>query len=230
MIRIIDSNYCQGFLGTSIEKSIAIAREKDIVPNTLHFFIRKDKVISVGRFTDITKFDLEYLKSKNILILRRYTGGGVIYTDEYQLLYALIIKQKFTVNDLFDIVCSIVVEILNNYGLKAQHKKPNDVLVNGRKISGNAILKLGNTYLLDGTIILDYPEDYPEMFFKSKPITSLYQQLGFKVTHNEIKNKFMKCIKNKLCTEIIHGNLTQYELILTKDLLQQLQQNYRKCL
>ena len=67
-----------------------------------------------------------------------------------------------TVEGIFKKLLGITVYVYRKLGLPAEFKVLNDVVVNGRKISGNGAGEFGdNTVILVGNIILDL--DYDSM-------------------------------------------------------------------
>lgn len=92
-----------------------------------------------------TEVNKQVTQEKGIQITRRSTGGGTIYTDMGTLLYTLItpcpVDEKG--NSDFEAVklstlSKPVVDALNSIGVPAYQEGRNDILLDGRKISGLA--------------------------------------------------------------------------------------------
>jgi lipoate-protein ligase A len=62
-------------------------------------------------------------------------------------------------NESFAKVCNAVVLSLKRLGIDGIHKPVNDILVNGKKISGGAQARTRNAVLQHGSIILDADHD-----------------------------------------------------------------------
>ena len=92
------------------------------------------------------------------------------------------------INFPLDIVASykhilgILIDTLEEYGLNAAFRPINDVVVDNKKISGNAMTRLNNKTLQHGTLLLDF--DIKEMLrilsipkekFMDKQIASIEQ-------------------------------------------------------
>jgi lipoate-protein ligase A len=100
-----------------------------------------DKCAMLGRnqIAD-AEVDLEEAERKGVRVVRRSSGGGAIFTDRGTLLYSSI--QPFGAGDdakeILRAVAEPVVNALNQMGIQAVIEGRNDILVDGRKISGMA--------------------------------------------------------------------------------------------
>jgi len=70
------------FYVTALDEAIADARKNNVVPDTLHFYRREPPGISVGYFQTVKDIDLELCRKHNVVVVRRTSGGGTIYTDK----------------------------------------------------------------------------------------------------------------------------------------------------
>ncbi|MDO9537575.1 MAG: biotin/lipoate A/B protein ligase family protein [Thermoplasmata archaeon] len=162
--RLVDSDLQEPAYTVAADEAMTMARSKDIVPNTLHFYRRKHPTVSLGYFqkADIV-LNLEFCKENDIQIVRRTTGGSAIYTDSNHLIYGLAVNEETlpgSREQTFKKVCSAIVLGLEYMGVKAVFKPVNDVLVDGRKISGSAQMRRWGIILQHGTLIL---RNEPEM-------------------------------------------------------------------
>jgi len=131
--------------------------------DTLLMYSRDRPCVSVGRSQrKEDTVNLGYVEQNRISIVRRISGGSNIYSDEHQLTYSLIISKDRlppSRNASFAMICNAVVLSLKKMGVNCEHKPVNDILVNGRKISGGAQARNKNAVLQHGSIILDVDED-----------------------------------------------------------------------
>lgn len=123
--------------------------------------------ICLGFHQDVDQeIDLEFARSKNLPIFRREVGGGAVYLDQNQLFYQLILRSNrpevpVQKSDFYRKFLQPVIETYRAFGLPAEYKPINDILVHGKKISGNGAAELGDVYVLVGNFILDF--DYEMM-------------------------------------------------------------------
>ena len=99
---------------------------------------------------------------------------------------------------LTQINCLLVKKLLSiYYKKKILIKKPNDILINKKKICGilqETIFKSNKRYLIVGIGINLVKSPY----IKSYPTTNLYELLGKKLLKNKIKNDLKKIFELKL--------------------------------
>jgi lipoate-protein ligase A len=108
---------------------------------TVWILWQADKCAMLGRnqIAD-AEINLPEAERKGVRVVRRSSGGGAIFTDMGTLLYSSI--QPFADgDDAKEILCAVsapVVNALNKMGVRAGIEGRNDILVDGRKVSGMA--------------------------------------------------------------------------------------------
>ena len=99
------------------------------------------------------ELNLDYVREKGINIARRITGGGAVYHDEGNVNFSFIAKNSET-NELdFKSYTEPIIEALSKIGVKAMLSGRNDILVEDRKISGNAQYNADGRVLHHGTLL-----------------------------------------------------------------------------
>jgi len=87
------------------------------------------------------EINLKYAQDAGIQIVRRSSGGGAIFTDLGTLLYTVILprmKTQYPQQIAKEMVSSLVIGALNQMGIPAVLEGRNDILVDGKKVSGMA--------------------------------------------------------------------------------------------
>ena len=99
--------------------------------------------------------DLDFAAKTNINIVRRSSGGGAIYTDNGTILYTVI--QPLTENAKFirEETAENVIDVLKNIGVSAYREGRNDILLDGKKISGFAQYTSGKHICTHGSLLYD---------------------------------------------------------------------------
>ncbi len=126
-------------------------------PPSLHVY-RRPPTVSMGYFQPSGPLDRGALSSAGVAVLRRMSGGGTIYNDPGQLIYTLALPEMMVPRDRGEAllwVCGAVAEALRSLGAEAEVKPPNDVLLEGRKVSGNSQIRGGGAVALQGTLIVE---------------------------------------------------------------------------
>lgn len=224
--RIIDSDIADPYFVTAADDAIAQARKEGKISNTLHFYRRNPAAISVGRSRKLKEDVNETACQRhNVKIIRRTTGGGSIFTDEGCLIYSLV----FNINDfsfltkesIFKDICNVLVQALQKLDVTASYKPPNDILVNGRKISGSAQIIKQNIILIHGTLLVNtdlallqkvLPYDNPTR------VSTLQHETSRTLTMHDIKKTVRKEFEYYFHTTMKKGFFTHYELQLITDL------------
>jgi lipoate-protein ligase A len=112
---------------------------------------RNESAVIVGRHQNtLAEINREYVEASGIAVVRRLTGGGAVFHDAGNLNFTFI--RNGTDPD-FAGFTRPVVELLRNIGVNALFEGRNDIAVNGRKVSGNAMLIAGNRILVHGTLL-----------------------------------------------------------------------------
>jgi lipoate-protein ligase A len=155
--RILETIKERGAKQMAIDEAMLIARINNLVPNTLRFFTWEPSAITVGFFQDLEQeLDLQRAKDLKVDVIRRYSGGGAVFHED-ELTYSLVVSEKdisLNVLDSYKYLCQGVIKGLESLGIEAEFKPINDILVKGKKISGNAQTRKEGVILQHGTILL----------------------------------------------------------------------------
>jgi len=110
------------------------------------------------------EIDLAYCQSQGIPVFRREVGGGAVYLDSGQIFYQLVLDRRHplaqgTKEAFYRRLLAPVVAVCRDLGLEASYKPVNDVLVAGRKISGNGAGEIAGSLVLVGNLLVDFDYD-----------------------------------------------------------------------
>ena len=217
--RLIDTDLEDPYIVTAADDAIAQARKHNLTTNTLHFYRRNTPTISIGRIQKIhDDVNLAYCTKNHITLIRRTTGGGTIYTDPGCLIYSLIFSHRTmgvsTPQELFNRICRTIVFGLHNLHIPTEFAPPNDILLNGKKISGSAQIRKNNITLIHGTILINTDLTIMEQALKhpsKKPVTTLQTELHQTIPHQDIKKVLKQQFETLFQTSIEPNHLTDYE-------------------
>ncbi|WP_203293628.1 lipoate--protein ligase [Luteirhabdus pelagi] len=121
----------------------------------LLFYINEPSIIIGRNQNTLEEINHEYVEEKGIHVVRRVSGGGAVYHDFGNLNFSFITDHDIKSLNNFKKVTAPVVKVLHDMGVQAEMKGRNDVVVDGRKISGNAQFSTGKRMLSHGTLLLD---------------------------------------------------------------------------
>lgn len=158
-VRVIDTDLERPQLTAAIDEALLGSRMDDRSGNTIHLYRRRPPSVSIGYFQAATEVaDLEACRRDDVPVVRRISGGGAIYTDERQLVYALTFRPqgRFKAQDGLSLACNALVRALERLGVEgARMEGLNDVVVDDKKVSGSAQVIRRGVHLVHGTVLVD---------------------------------------------------------------------------
>lgn len=117
---------------------------------------QNDNAIIIGLHQNAyAEINLDYVKQNNIKVVRRLTGGGAVFHDLGNVNFTFIdnrIKGEDSAG-MFARFTKPVLEALNKLGVNASLEGRNDLVIEGRKFSGNALAVYRERVLQHGTLL-----------------------------------------------------------------------------
>lgn len=200
-------------------------------PNTLRFLSIKPPSVSIGYFQRIRDVvNVEECRKLNIDIARRPSGGGAIYQDyRGEITYAIIVKSHdelvkgLDIEETYSKLLQWLINALRKLGLNAKHKPPNDIVINGKKISGNAQSRKYGAILQHGTILIKTYKNIMAKVLKVnseklEKITGIEDELKRKIDRNMLIKELVKNFKETYDIELVRSGFTEYEAKLIEEL------------
>ena len=179
-------------MNMAVDEAIAEHVAKGSSPPTIRFYKWNPSAVSVGYFQVLSdEVDISECDTHNIDYVRRRTGGGAVYHDK-ELTYSVIAPEHLFPKDIIQSyreICSWIIAGLATLDIQAEFIPINDIITNGKKISGNAQTRKAGVLQQHGTILFDV--DVDKMF-------SL-----LKVPNEKIKDKIVATVKERV-TSVTH--------------------------
>jgi lipoate-protein ligase A len=115
-----------------------------------------DKTVMLGYNQVVeAEVDIEIASTSAIQIVRRSSGGGAIYTDFGTVLYTVIEPLTSDTAVYRERVAASVINALGKIGVNAVREGRNDILIDGRKISGFAQYTSAKHVCTHGSLLYD---------------------------------------------------------------------------
>ncbi len=112
--------------------------------------------VIIGRNQNtVEEINAEFVKKHQINVVRRLSGGGAVYHDLGNLNYTLIVSSDEDVAGSFRKFTEPVIEVLRSLGVPAEFSGRNDIVIDGKKFSGNAQYWSKNRLLHHGTLLFN---------------------------------------------------------------------------
>ncbi len=186
--RVIPLQINNAFMNMAIDEAISESVARGAAP-TIRFYRWSPSAVSIGYFQGLhDEVNVEKCEELGVHIVRRRTGGGAVYHDyDGEITYSVIAPEKLFpagIRESYQIVCSWIVNGLENLGIKGEFKPINDILVSGKKISGNAQTRRNGVLLQHGTILYDL--DVEKMF------------TVLKVSKEKISDKMIQAVEERV--------------------------------
>ena len=121
----------------------------------LFFMWQVEPTVIFGRNQLIaSEVNVDYCREHGIAFYRRRSGGGCVYADRDNIMFSYITRSD-EVQTTFTRYTSAVAAMLRGLGLNASASDRNDVLIDGRKVSGNAFYHIPGRSIVHGTMLFD---------------------------------------------------------------------------
>ena len=222
----------------AIDEAIMNARIEGKVPDTVRLYAFSPSSVTIGRFQSIRHdVNLEEAERLGIPVVRRITGGGSVFHDEFgEITYSVIIGEDYhpslrNIPESYRYLAGPLVDALRGFGLDAGFSGLNDITVNGKKISGSAQTRRKGVILQHGTFmyatrveVLGRVLRVSKEKLKDKGVSNIWERVttmeheGVKLsrweTYELIKNSFFNAFP------LEERELTNYELELAEKLIE----------
>ncbi len=117
---------------------------------------QNDNTIVIGQNQNAeAEINRPFVEAHRIHVVRRSTGGGAVYHDLGNLNYSFITDVGCAEELTMERFTQPVVEALKALGLQAEASGRNDILVEGKKVSGTAQRVTRDRILHHGTLLFD---------------------------------------------------------------------------
>ncbi len=151
------------------------------------FFVwRVAPTVIIGRNQDLeAEVNLEYCHGHGVHIVRRRSGGGCVYSDKGNIMVSYG-SDRGVVSAVFDRYLSAMTACLCSLGLRAEKSGRNDILVEGRKVSGNAFHQLPDRSIVHGTLL--YDTDFEALEEAIRPPVEKLERHGVASVRQRVEN------------------------------------------
>lgn len=125
-----------------------------IKPNQVILYLWQniDTVVIGSNQNPWKECNIEKMKAEGVSLARRSSGGGAVYHDLGNLNFTFIVgKELYNLEKQLE----VILRAVNSFGLNAYFSGRNDILIDGKKFSGNAYFFGDVSSYHHGTILID---------------------------------------------------------------------------
>lgn len=145
----IESNTTNPYHNLALEEALLFGCGKE---ECILYLWQNEKTVVIGKNQNAWKeCRTEKLERDGGHLARRLSGGGAVYHDLGNLNFTFLVSREHY--DL-DRQLAVIQRALEHLGLRAEKSGRNDLLINGKKFSGNAFYRHGDHCYHHGTIMV----------------------------------------------------------------------------
>lgn len=194
--RLIDTGPLDGPANMAVDEALLSCFDPQRSRPVLRLYGWQPPAISVGRFQkpDLV-LDLQKCAAAGVPVVRRITGGGVIYHAD-ELTYALVcgshhLPVATSIQHSFRLLTQFLLHFYRLLGLDARYavdhfpagtrlgertafcfagRERYDIVIDGRKVGGNAQRRLRQVIFQHGSVPLENRANYGASFLRDSPV------------------------------------------------------------
>ncbi|MCM8786888.1 MAG: lipoate--protein ligase family protein [Candidatus Omnitrophica bacterium] len=241
--RFILDGRCSGYYNMAVDEALFCSYNQYKIP-TLRIYSWARPFITLGYKQNVA----DVLKNNKIPFVRRITGGSALLHTSWELTYSLVfstldLKLSSSVKDSYKYICKFIINFYSQLNLKADFAKDlfksnldtltnfclssfseYDIIINGKKIGGNAQKRSKNLILQQGIIPLKI--DFELIRSTIKDVDNLADKITYlgaylKADYLNLALLFAKSFSQTFKVELVKDKLDEAEMELTKKLINQ---------
>jgi len=221
-IRLIEDGSSDAFWNMALDEALM-----ELTPtSTLRLYSWKPPAISIGYFQSLhDEVDLDRCRSLGIDVIRRITGGGAVFHDKEVTYSFIMMDYPQDVLKSYKLICGAILEGLKTFGVEGEFAPLNDLVLNGKKFSGNAQTRKRGRILQHGTILLDVDVEtmfsilkVPDEKMRDKMISDVKERVtGLDLTSDEVRQALKNGFSEVFDADLVESEVKSDERLLAEE-------------
>ena len=148
---------------------------------------QSENTVVVGKHQcALAEINYPFVRENNIRVARRISGGGTVFHDAGNVNFTFIKNVESPSEISFKKLTRPIVDSLAKLDIRAENSGRNDLLIEGKKISGNAEHIYKNRVLHHGTLLFD--SDLQNLGHAIKVVPGKYKTKAVQSNRSEVAN------------------------------------------
>ncbi len=153
MLLIDNQNHHDPRINLALEEYMV--RNLDPSQDFVLFYIHQPSIIIGKHQNTVEEINASFVKENDVIVVRRISGGGAVYHDYGNLNFSFLTQYDSTKVNNFIQFTQPILQALKSMGIPAEMTGRNDIVAEGRKISGNAQFSNMKSMFSHGTLLYD---------------------------------------------------------------------------
>jgi lipoate---protein ligase len=153
MILIDNENNTHPAINLALEEYALTQLDLDV--DHILFYVNKPSVIIGKHQNTHEEINRQHIDTQGIHVVRRISGGGTVYHDQGNLNFSFLTRSAGKTFNDYRTFTQPIIQALHALGVPAELTGRNDIIANGKKISGNAQYRRAKKMFCHGTLLFD---------------------------------------------------------------------------
>ncbi|MCL2617239.1 MAG: lipoate--protein ligase, partial [Defluviitaleaceae bacterium] len=193
------------------EPAFNLALEEYLLTQTnleLIMLWRNSRSVIIGNNQNtVEEIDADYVREREIAVVRRLSGGGAVFHDLGNINYTIIHKNNNNNFGGYAAFTAPVCAYLKTLGVNAEFSGRNDLVIDGKKFSGSAQAVKNGRIMHHGCILFD--ADFGDLALSLRPKTEKIESKGIKSVRSRVTNVALH-LASPMPPEDFYSGLARY--------------------
>lgn len=179
---LITNDSSDAYYNLAAEEYLIDSFDEDVV-----MLWRNDNTVVIGKNQNtIEEINREYVEENGISVVRRLTGGGAVFHDMGNVNYTIIQAYREGLFSNYAYFTEAVRDFLQSLGVRAELSGRNDLMIEGKKFSGNAQCVRNGRMMHHGTLM--FSSDVKDISGALTPNAKKFESKGVRSVQSHVTN------------------------------------------